>query len=373
MKYGNFTRDGREYVITTPKTPRPWINVISNGDYGLTLSQTGGGYSWRSHAQLNRITRWEQDLIRDDWGKFIYLRDEAHNVWSAGWKPVCADPKKYRCRHGTGYSIIESSNFGIATELLVFVPVDEPLELWRLTLTNTSRKIRTIDLFTYFEFCLGQAPDWHREFHKSFIGTEYDPVSQAILATKRLWEVPARRGHWNTEWPYVAFHSSSVKPVSFDTDKESFIGMYGSTSCPAGVAKGTLAKRSGNWLDPIGSLHTRVRLKPGQSKTVCFTLGAADSRREAIDLARKYHHIEEADNALELVKRRWDSLLGTVDVNTPDEPMNTMQNIWLKYQAISGRMWGRSAYYQTGGAFGFRDQLQDSQLWLVIDPERTLQ
>ena len=231
-KYGHFSGDGSEYIITTQKTPRPWINVISNGDYGFTVSQTGGGYSWRTHAQLNRITRWEQDMVKDDWGKFLYVRDEQGNMWSAGWKPVCATPERYKCRHGIGYTAIESTNHGIESELLVFVPVDEPLELWRVTLRNRSRRRKHLSLFSYFEWALGAAPDWHREFHRTFIETAYDARAHTIFATKRLWEVPTDRGHWNTDWPFTAFHSSSIEPASFDTDKESFLGRYGSQACP---------------------------------------------------------------------------------------------------------------------------------------------
>jgi cellobiose phosphorylase len=369
--YGHFSPDGSEYIVTTPRTPRPWINVISNGDYGLTVSQTGGGYSWRTHAQLNRITRWEQDLIRDDWGKYVYLRDEKNHLWSAGWKPVCARPKKYLCRHGIGYTVIESTNHDIGTELLVFVPEGEPLELWKLTVRNLSGRSRTIDVITYMEWCLGQSPDWHREFHKSFIETEYLPHARAIFAEKRLWEVPTDRGHWNTDWPYIAFHSSSMKPVSYDTDKETFLGMYGSPSAPAALGRETLGKRSGSWLDPVASLHIRLKMKPGQSKRVCFTLGAADSQKQAAELALKYRAAGEADRAFNIVKRGWEKLLSTVSVETPDDAMNIMQNKWLKYQAISGRLRGRTAYYQTGGAYGFRDQLQDSQIWLPISPEET--
>lgn len=183
-KYGRFSADGREYIVTTPRTPRPWINVISNGDYGMTVSQTGSGYSWRGHAQLNRITRWEQDLIKDAWGKYLYLRDDRGRIWSAGWKPVCAEPESYRCRHGIGYTVIESATNGIETELLMFVPVDEPLEVWQLTLRNRTRAARTLDLFSYFEWGLGKAPDWHREFHKSFIETEYDPIARSKIRSK---------------------------------------------------------------------------------------------------------------------------------------------------------------------------------------------
>lgn len=370
-RYGRFEHDGGEYVITTPRTPRPWINVISNGDYGMTVSQTGSGYSWRSHAQLNRLTRWEQDLVKDEWGKYIYLRDERGNVWSAGWKPVCAEPDSYRCRHGIGYSIIESRNFGIETSLLMFVPFDEPLEIWQLALRNRSRRPRTLNLYTYLEWGLGQSPDWHREFHKSFIETSYDPRSHALYATKRLWEVPTDRGHWNTVWPYTAFHSSSLKPVSHDADKESFLGMYRNQAMPASVRKKKLAGRTGNWLDPCASLHNVVSLKPNQEIAVVYTLGCAASRSEAEALAVRYRSQEAVREAREKVTARWGALLNTVCVTTPDPAMDVMQNTWLKYQAISGRIWGRTAYYQTGGAYGFRDQLQDSQLWLTIKPERT--
>lgn len=372
-KYGHFSKDGKEYVITTPATPRPWINVISNGDYGLTLSQTGSGYSWRTHAQLNRITRWEQDLIKDEWGKYLYLRDEKGNVWSAGWKPVCHEPDRYECRHGIGYSIIFSSNFGVESTLLMFVPNDEPLEIWRLTLRNRSRRQRKLNVFSFFEWCLGQAPDWHREFHKSFIETGYDAEAHAIFAVKRVWEIPAARGHWNAEWGYVAFHSCNIKPAAFDTDKETFLGMYGNQRVPAAVREGRLKKRAGNCIDHIASLQINLTLDAGAEKTIIFTLGAADSKDEAAQIISKYRAPAAVDAALEKVRRRWDDLLGTVVIDTPDEAMNLMLNTWLKYQAISGRLWGRTAYYQTGGAFGFRDQLQDSQIFLPIDPERTKQ
>jgi cellobiose phosphorylase len=370
-KYGHFSGDGEEYIITTPRTPRPWINVLSNGDYGLTISQTGSGYSWRTHAQLNRLTRWDQDLIKDEWGKYIYLRDERGNMWSAGWKPICHEPEHYTCRHGIGYTIITSEQFGITTELLVFVPNDDPAEVWRLTITNRSRRARTLDLMTYLEWGLGQAPDWHREFHKSFIETRYDAEAYALLATKRLWEVPAEHGHWNTNWPFVGFHSSSLKPVSHEGDKEAFLGMYGNQAMPAALSRRRLTGQTGNWLDPVAGLHHRITLKPGEQRTICYALGCADSVDDARSLALRYRSLTACNNALLAVHDRWRRILGTVEISTPDDAMNIMGNVWLKYQAIAGRLWGRTGYYQTGGAFGFRDQLQDSQVWLPIDPGLT--
>lgn len=371
-KYGYFSQESNEYVITTPQTPRPWVNVISNGDYGLIISQTGSGYSWRTHAQLNRITRWEQDLIKDEWGKYIYIRDaETGKFWSAGWKPVCADVKRYVCRHGTGYTIIESLTNGIESELTVFVPNDEPLEIWKVRLKNNSKKQRKLELFTYMEWCLGAAPDWHREFHKSFTETMYDKENYALCATKRLWEVPSNNGHWNKNWEYIAFHSSSIKPSSYDGDKESFLGMYGRLTKPIALMNGKLRKRTGNWLDPIASLKVNVTLKPNQEKSVVFTLGAARSQEEVATLIKKYKQTTEVDSSLSLVKEKWQSIFYPVEVHTPDASMNLMLNTWLKYQAIAGRMWGRTGYYQTGGAYGYRDQLQDSQIFLPIDPEQT--
>jgi cellobiose phosphorylase len=345
--------------------------VLSNGDYGLTVSQTGSGYSWRTHAQLNRLTRWEQDLIRDDWGKYIYLLDEKENLWSAGWKPVCSEPDAYSCRHGVGYSVITSRNHGIETELLLFVSNEEPLELWRLTIRNRSARKRKLRVSTFFEWCLGQAPDWHREFHKAFIETSFD--RGALFATKRLWEIPTDRGHWNTDWPYVAFHSSSMKPSSYDGDKESFLGMYGSLQAPAALTGRTSRKRTGNLLDPIASLSVEVELAPHAESVVCFALGAADSMDQAKALVKKYRSPDAVNGAYRAMKEKWAGLLETVHVKTPDEATNIMTNTWLKYQAISGRLEGRTAYYQTGGAFGFRDQLQDSQVMLPINADHTRQ
>lgn len=371
-KYGNFSDDGKEFLINTPRTPKPWVNVISNGDYGLVVSQTGSGYSWRTHAGLNRVTRWEQDLVKDEWGKYIYIRDSSNGrIWSAGWKPVCVEPDSYRCRHGIGYTIIESVNENVESSLLMFVPNDDPLEVWKLTLKNLGSSPRRLSLFTYMEWGMGAAPDWHREFHKCFAATEYLLESSAILAEKRLWEVPTGDGHWNTEWPYVAFHSCCSPAAGFDCDKESFLGMYGSILHPASVQAGKLDGNSGKWSDPIAALQVEVDLAPGEEKVVRFTLGAAGSRVEAKKLIRKYASEERIDTAFAHLGEKWDAILSSTKVSTPDKAMDVMLNTWLKYQAISGRLWGRTAYYQTGGAFGFRDQLQDSQIFLPIDPRMT--
>jgi cellobiose phosphorylase len=371
-KYGHFALNGKEFVITDHRTPRPWTNILTNGDFGAIVSQTGSGYSWRSNAQLNRITRWEQDLVKDEWGKYLYIRDDASKqFWSAGWKPVCAEPDHYEVRHGIGYTNITSRNKGIESELLMFIANDDPVEIWKVTLKNKTKKKRTLSLYTYFEWNLGAAPDWHREFHKCFLNTEYDPSVGAIYGTKRLWEVPSPNGHWNRDWEYAAFHSCSIKPSAFDCDKESFMGMYRNQSAPAAVVNGTMKKQSGNSLDAIGSLQIKVTLKPNETKELVFILGATEDKVKARALVKQYASVKTADAAFDAMQKKWDALLGTMEVQTPDDSMNIMLNTWLKYQAIAGRLWGRTGYYQTGGAFGFRDQLQDSQIFLPIDAEYT--
>jgi cellobiose phosphorylase len=373
-RYGGFSEDGREYVITRPDTPRPWVNVICPGEYGTIVSQAGSGYSWRTHATLNRLTRWEQDLVRDAWGKWIYCRDRASGrLWSLAWQPVQASPERYECRHGVGYTTIVSLHDGIESEYTVFVPPDEPLELWRVRLTNRSRRPRRLDLFTYLEWNLGPAPDTHREFHRLFIETQYVPAAGALVASKRL-DTIAEHGRgqpWNCDWPHVAFHAASAPPVAHECDKERFLGPYGSPSLPAALRRPRLSNTTGKWLDAIGSLQAGMTLAAGGTKEVVFSLGMADDRAAALRLARKYRSLRAVESAWARTQRHWDALLSPLEVRTPDPAFDLLTNVWLKYQTLSARLWGRTGYSQPGGAFGFRDQLQDSLVFLPLAPEGT--
>ncbi|MGE5598757.1 MAG: GH36-type glycosyl hydrolase domain-containing protein [Bacteroidota bacterium] len=374
-EYGYFDRDNGEYVITRPDTPRPWVNVICPGDYGLVVSQSGGGYSWRTHASLNRLTRWEQDLVRDDRGKFLYLRDdETGEYWSATWKPVCRRPDYYQVAHGMGYTVFTVVNGGIRSRMTVFVPPDDPVEIWAVELANESDRPRRLSLFTYLEWCLGVAPDWHREFHKVFIETGFAPEQEVFWARKRLWELPNGRGqHWNRDWEYRAFHAASLPVAGFEGDKESFLGMYGSPARPRAVERGSLKNGCGRWGDAVASLHNRIALNSGETAQLHYILGAV-AKEEPTDpeqLAAKYRSAGAAAEALVETKAFWGRLLSTTEVKTPDTGLDLMHNTWLKYQAVSGHLWGRTAYYQTGGAYGFRDQLQASQIFLYIAPDQT--
>lgn len=372
-KYGYFINNGREYVITTPKTPRPWANVISNGDYAFMISQTGGGYSWRGNSAENRITRSYQDVIKDNWGKYLYIRDDVSNeFWSAAWKPVCKESEEYKVTHGVGYSMIEQKYSNIRTELIMYVVPDAPMEIWKLRIKNEGSEERKLSIMSYFEWCLGTSPDEHREFHKIFIDNEYREDINGFLTTKCLWLLQNEKGqHNNRNWEYAAFHTCSEKPTSYDGDKESFLGLYGSEAQPEAMDKKELDRNIGRFFDAIASLHVKIELKGGEEKEIIFTLGAADNKEEAVNLAKKYNNVEEAKACFEKVYEFWKPFIDSEKVKTPDEGLNIMTNIWLKYQAISCRIWGKSAYYQVSGGYGFRDQLQDCQVFLTSVPEYT--
>lgn len=373
-RYGYFTEDGDEYVIKTPRTPRPWINVISNGEYGLTMSQTGGGFSWLTHSEFNRITRWHQDLIRDNWGKYLYLLDEeTGEFWNPGWLPSRREPDFYECRHGFGYSRFITECNGIRSEVTVFVPMEDPLELWSISLENLTDRPREIAIYSYLEWCLGAAADHHREFHKYFLETEYHPDVQGILAKKRLWEISrGERGHWNTAYPFTGFHTVSKSPGEYTGEKTSFLGQYGDLSSPKALQESqSLGGMVGKWSDAIGSLKVRVRLEPNSFDRLHFTLGLGRDAEEVRAILSRYESAEQLDHALNQVREYWHSQFDALLIDTPEKEMDLLVNKWLKYQAISGRIHGRAAYYQQSGAFGFRDQLQDSQIFLPINPKKT--
>lgn len=369
-KFGYFTEDGTEYVITRPDPPRPWVNVISNGDYGLIESQTGSGFSWRENAQLSRITRWEQDLIRDNWGKYLYIRDrDSGEFWSGAWKPCTPKFDFFEVRHGLGYSVLTSSYKKIRTEKTVFCDTKEPVEVWRVKLTNEDSKPRRLSVFSYFEWTLGNSNDTHREFHKTFIETRIDQTNHALYGLKRPALVPGFISTGLSERPLEAFHAAHPTPVAYEGDKEAFFGRYGEPHDPEAVRKGKLNNTQGKWCDSIASLQVDFDLKAGETREAIFLLGATRSREESVKLIQKYATGQAVKKGLEEMKALWRELVEASQVKTPDEAMDFMTNIWMKYQTISARIWARSGYYQCSGGFGFRDQLQDSLVFLPLHPE----
>ena len=373
-KYGYFTDNGREYVITNPNTRRPWVNVISNGDYSIIVSHTGSGYSWRGNAGQNRITRLYQDLIRDNWGKYVYIRDkESGYFWSATWKPVMRDYESYEVVHGLGYSVFKQKNNGIYSEMTVFVSKDAPVEFILLKLENLSSKERKLDVSTYFEWVLGNFPDEHREFRKLFINSWFDENLNSIVVENYLGQFPDERGIWNnTSYDHIAFHSCSEKVSSFDCDKESFVGMYKDFDNPDAMNMEKLAGNYGRFTDPSASLRIDLNLQPGEIKEVVFTIGLSKIGEENYeDLIKKFNSVESAKEELKKVKVFWREFLEREQVETPDKGLDIYTNYWSKYQAISGRIWAKSGYYQVSAGYGYRDQLQDSLIFLELDPEYT--
>jgi len=383
-KYGYFSDNGKEYIIKNPLTPRPWINVISNGDYSIMVSQTGGGCSWRGNAAQNRITRLYQDIIKDNWGKYFYLRDlDNLNFWSLTYLPVKASYEAFSVKHGIGYSVFEYKHQGIRSLMKVFVVPNQPLEIIDITIINESDDIRRLDLTSYFEWEASIHPDEHREFNKLFMDTAYDEKRRAIKLKKYHWGFPDKDGlSNNVDWDFIGFHACSEPVKSYDTDKESFIGMYNNEADPKAMHLELLSKNLGRFGDAVAALQTEVKLKPQASKRIIFTIGAASigkneinnihQEKEDVDaLIEKYTKVESSDQVFAELKIFWDELLNGDEVKTPDLSFNLMTNTFAKYQAISCRLWGKTAYYQTSGGYGFRDQLQDSLIFLEAKPELT--
>jgi len=371
-KYGGFREDGQAFIITRPDTPRPWINILCNGSYGLTISQAGGGFSWWENANLARLTSWTQDLVRDESGKFLYLRDEDSGaIWSASWKPVMAKYEHYEVHHAVGSTTFIQRAHGIETRWTLLVPPSDPLEIWRLEIRNLSGTPRRLSVFSYLEWCLGNGGDWHREFQKTFIETAFDERLKAVVGVKRLLRMPAHISTGMTEWPLSGFHAVNKPVVSHEGDKERFLGRYRPLGRPESVERGRLSNTTGRWNDSIASLHVQVSLAPGQGDEVVFLLGKHDSRDAAETMIHQYGSPKGATQALDAVAKQWEPWLNRLRVETPDPSFNVMTNVWLKYQAICGRMWARTAYYQSSAAYGYRDQLQDSHVFLPLAPELT--
>lgn len=383
-KYGYFTEDMKEYVITNPRTPKPWINVISNSDYSLMISQTGGGCSWRSNAGQNRLTRLYQDIIKDNFGKYFYLRDlNDKKLWSLTYQPMQVEYQDFEVRHGIGYSIFKYQVNDVLSEMKVFVVPDKPLEIIEIKVKNLSSKEKNLDLTSYFEWEAGIHPDEHREFHKLFMETSYEEDLKAIKLKKYMWGFGDKNGlHNNVDWDFIGFHSISEEVKSFETDKEKFIGMYNSEKNPSILLEDKLTNSYGRFGDPTASLQTEFSLKPNEEKTIVYTIGVTKLGKNEIpgieqvyedpdELIKEYTSIEGSKKAFLAVKDFWNELLSGDFVRTPDNAFDIMTNHFAKYQAISCRLWGKTAYYQTSGGYGFRDQLQDSLIFLESKPSLT--
>jgi cellobiose phosphorylase len=355
---GGFTRDGREYVITAAQdqvTPAPWVNVIANEEFGTVVSESGSAYTWGENAHEFRLTPWHNDPVTDASGEALFLRDEeSGNFWSPTPLPA-RGTGAYVTRHGFGYSVFEHTEDGISSELQVYVALDCAVKFSVLKVTNNSGRSRRLSVTGYVEWVLGDT----RPKSTMHVVTESDPLTGSVFA----------HNAYNSEFPdRVAFFCADQAPRTITGDRTEFLGRNGALSNPAAMYKPRLSGKLGPGLDACAAIRLPFELLDGQVREIVFILGVGQNAAKAGDLVQRYRGAEAARTTLEAVWHYWTHTLGAVNVDTPDQSINVMANGWLLYQTLACRLWGRSGYYQSGGAFGFRDQLQDVMALVHAQP-----
>ena len=380
MKYGHFDDSAREYIITRPDTPLPWINYLGCEAYFGLISNTAGGYSFYKDARLRRVTRYRYNNAPNDMGgRYIYLRDDSNGkYWSPSWMPTRSPLDEYTCRHGMGYTIISSKCNQIEAETRYFVPLDENLEIWELKLTNHRKETAEISIFSAVEFCLWDAWDDSTNFQRNFSTGQVEVVDGVIYHKTEYRE---RRDHF-------AFFACSEKLNGFDTQRAAFLGEYRGWEAPAVVEAGKSFNSIAFGWQPIGSHHVKVSLKAGESKTIAYILGYHENSKDSKfdppgsqiinkqtvkPVIEKYIQPGQIQAAFVRLQDHWNSLLGKFQVRTPDEHTNRMVNIWNAYQCMVTFNMSRSAsYYESGigRGMGFRDSNQDLLGFVHMIPER---
>ena len=355
---GGFTRDGREYVITTTRdrpTPAPWVNVLANAEFGTVVTESGSAYTWCENAQSFRITPWYNDPVSGIGGEAFYVRDEESGaVWSPCPFPA-AGAFAYTTRHGFGYSVFEYSDGDIESEMTTFVATDGAVKFVVIKLRNGSGRARRLSLTGFVELVMGE----RRAKTLPHVVTEIDPKTGAMLA----------RNSYNDEFrERVAFLDCSQPGRTVTGDRLEFLGRNGRLARPAGLQRAHLSGRTGAGLDPCAAMATPIDLPAGQQAEVAFILGTGRDLADAQNLIARFRGVEAAHTALGGVWDYWKRTLGAVYVETPDPTVNFLTNGWLLYQTLACRFWGRSGFYQSGGAFGFRDQLQDACAFVHAEP-----
>ncbi|MBN9689068.1 MAG: cyclic beta 1-2 glucan synthetase [Verrucomicrobia bacterium] len=357
--YGGFSPKGDEYVIHLPpgqETPAPWVNVIANPDFGTICSESGSTYTWAENCHEYRLTPWGNDPVCDRSGEALYLRDEeTGRFWSPTPQPARGETP-YLTRHGFGYTVYEHSEEGLTSEVWVYVDVEDPVKFVRLKLRNTSRRSRSLTAWAYWEWVLGE----HRASQVMHHVTDYEE------ATGLLW---IRNAYHSDLGDRCAVVGGSGTVASFTGDRNEFIGRNGDLSDPAALHRVGLSNRFGAALDSCAALQMAVQLGPGEETELVFCLGSSSDPQRLRTAFAKARSVAGARSALARVHHQWQQVLGAVQVETPHRSVNLLVNGWLPYQVLSSRLWARSGFYQSGGAFGFRDQLQDAMALVHARPD----
>ena len=360
---GGFTRDGREYIITlapNQTTPAPWINVIANSGFGTIVSESGSSYTWAENCHEFRLTPWENDPVGDPSGESLYIRDEETGQF---WSPTPLPARgatPYTIRHGFGYSVFEHTENGLASELSVYVAMDAPVKFAACTVRNLTARARRVSVTGYWEWVLGSL----REDTLLHVQTDVCAATGALTARNRYQGDFADR---------IVFADTGDAGQSVTGDRLEFLGRNGTPARPAALQRGRLSGRVGAGFDPAGAIQVVLEIPPGQEREVVFRLGAGRSVEEVQGLIRRFRANGASRAALERVWEYWGRTLGTVNVDTPDSGINVLANGWLLYQVLACRLWARSGFYQSGGAYGFRDQLQDVMALVHAEPGLTRQ
>ena len=378
-KYGHFDDANREYVITDPKTPWPWINYLGNEDFFSLISNTAGGYSFYKDAKFRRITRYRYNNVpMDNDGRYFYIKD-GDTIWSPGWKPCRTPLDSYECRHGMGYTRITGVKNGVEASALFFVPLKTWAEVQKLTLRNTTNETKSLKLFSFTEWCLWNAATDMENFQRNFSTGEVEIEGSTIYHKTEYRE---RRNHY-------AFYTVNAPIQGFDTDRETFVGLYSEKSAPDAVVEGKPRNSHAHGWSPIASQYIEVTLAPGESKDFVFLLGYIENEQEekfeskqvinktkAHALIEAFNTTAKADAAFAQLKDYWNRLLSIYSVKSGNDKLDRMVNIWNQYQCMVTFNFSRSASFFESGVgrgMGFRDSNQDLVGFVHLVPSRARQ
>lgn len=357
---GGFVNNGEEYRMKLRngiKTPMPWINVVSGEDFGFFVSESGSGYTWAENSRENKLTKWSNNPVSDPPSEIVYIRDDETGEYTTTTSSPIDDQGLYSISHGHGYSVFEHESLELKQRMTVFAAEKDPVKLWRIKMDNTSHRTREISVILYVEWVMGVS----REKTAPYLVTDMDTDTNAFTV----------KNVYTKEFPErTAFISSDEKIESYTGDRKEVIGIKGSYSRPCGIWQKKFSDRAGAGSDPCGAISVKITIEPGKSRAICFFMGHVKDEDQIAHLTEKFSTQDYVKYELDRVKTKWKKLLGQIKVKTPDRAMNILINEWLLYQVVSCRLNSRAALYQCGGAFGFRDQLQDVMALLYADPKR---